>query len=48
MSQVGIMYPVFVQVLLTIAVYGKLAVARARAVRGMDRQRGNPDLAIRA
>jgi hypothetical protein len=46
MSQVGIMYPVFVQVLLTITVYGMLAVARARAVRGMDRQRGNPDLAM--
>ena len=40
------MYPVFVQVLLTITVYGMLAVARARAVRGMDRQRGNPDLAM--
>ena len=46
MSQVDIMYPVFVQVLLTIMVYGMLAVARARAVRGMDRQRGNPDLAM--
>ena len=46
MSQVGIMYPVFVQVLLTITVYGMLAVARARAVRSMDRQRGNPDLAM--
>ena len=46
MSQVDIMYPVFVQVLLTITVYGMLAVARARAVRGMDRQRGNPDLAM--
>jgi len=45
-SQVDIMYPVFVQVLLTITVYGMLAVARARAVRGMDRQRGNPDLAM--
>jgi len=46
MSQVGIMYPVFVQVLLTITVYGMLAVARGRAVRSMDRQRGNPDLAM--
>jgi hypothetical protein len=46
MSQVGIMYPVFVQVLLTITVYGMLAAARARAVRSMDRQRGNPDLAM--
>ena len=40
------MYPVFVQVLLTITVYGMLAVARGRAVRSMDRQRGNPDLAM--
>lgn len=46
MSQVDIMYPVFVQVLLTVSVYGLLAVARARAVRSMDRQRGNPDLAM--
>ncbi len=46
MSQVDIMYPVFVQVLLTITVYAMLAVARARAVRSMNRQRGNPDLAM--
>ena len=46
MSQVDIMYPVFVQVLLTITVYAMLAVARARAVRSMSRQRGNPDLAM--
>jgi hypothetical protein len=45
-SQVDIMYPVFVQVLLTITVYAMLAVARARAVRSMSRQRGNPDLAM--
>jgi len=45
-SQVDIMYPVFVQVLLTITVYAMLAVARARAVRSMNRQRGNPDLAM--
>ena len=36
----------FVQVLLTITVYGMRGAARARAVRGMDRQRGNPDLAM--
>jgi hypothetical protein len=45
-SQVDIMYPVFVQVLLTITVYAMLAVARARAVRSMNRQRGNPDMAM--
>ena len=46
MSQVAILYPVFVQVLLTITVYCLLGVARTRAVRGMERQRGNPDLAM--
>ena len=46
MSQVGIMYPVFVQVLLTIMVYGALFAARARAVRGMERKRGTPDIAM--
>jgi hypothetical protein len=46
MSQVAILYPVFVQVFLTLAVLASLAVARVRAVRTMDRQRGNPDLAL--
>ena len=46
MNQVAILYPVFVQVLLTLAVLGSLAVARGRAIRTMDRQRGNPDLAM--
>jgi hypothetical protein len=46
MSQVAILYPVFVQVFLTLAVLASLAVARARAIRTMDRQRGNPDLAL--
>jgi hypothetical protein len=46
MSQVVILYPVFVQVLLTLTVLASLAVARARAIRTMDRQRGNPDLAL--
>ncbi len=45
-NQVAIFYPVFVQVLLTIAVYGLLAVSRARAIGGMNRGRGNPDLAL--
>jgi len=40
------MYPVFVQVLLTIMVYGALFAARARAVRGMERKRGTPDIAM--
>ena len=47
MNQVGILYPVFAQVLLTFAVYGLLAVARARAVAAMDRQqRKNPELLL--
>jgi hypothetical protein len=45
-NQVAILYPVFVQVFLTLGVLALLAVARARAVRTMDRQRGNPDLAL--
>jgi hypothetical protein len=45
-NQVAILYPVFVQVLLTFAVYGLLAVARARAISTMNRGRGNPDLAL--
>jgi hypothetical protein len=45
-NQVAIMYPVFVQVLLTLSMYGLLGVARARALRSMDRPRGSPDLAM--
>jgi hypothetical protein len=45
-NQIAILYPVFVQVFLTLGVLALLAVARARAVRSMDRQRGNPDLAL--
>jgi hypothetical protein len=45
-NQVAILYPVFVQVLLTFLVYGLLATRRARAVRESDRVRGNPDLAM--
>jgi hypothetical protein len=45
-TQIAILYPVFVQVFLTLAVLASLAVARARAIRTMDRQRGNPDLAM--
>ena len=46
MSQVAILYPVFVQVLLVVVVGMSMAAARARAVKTVDRQRGNPDLAM--
>jgi hypothetical protein len=46
MNQIAILYPVFVQALLTIAIGGMMAIARARAIATMDRQRGNPDLAL--
>ena len=46
MNQVAILYPVFVQVLLVVVVGMSMAAARARAVKTMDRQRGNPDLAL--
>jgi len=45
-NQVAILYPVFVQVLLTVMVYVLLAVSRAQAISRMDRGRGNPDLAL--
>ena len=45
-NQVAILYPVFVQVLLVVVVGVSMAGARARAVKTMDRQRGNPDLAM--
>ncbi|HEU4379686.1 MAG TPA: MAPEG family protein [Hyphomicrobiaceae bacterium] len=46
MTQVDIMYPVFVQVLLTMLVYGALFAARARAISRMERTRGTPDIAM--
>jgi hypothetical protein len=46
MQQIDILYPVFVQVLLTFVVYGLLAVARAPAISRLDRGRGNPELAL--
>jgi hypothetical protein len=46
MTQVAIMYPVFVQVLLTVMVYGALFAARARAINNMERKRGTPDIAM--
>jgi hypothetical protein len=46
MNQVAILYPVFVQVLLTFIVYGLLGTRRARAVKEADRARGSGDLAM--
>ena len=46
MNQVAILYPVFVQVLLVVVVGMSMAVARARAVKTVGRERGNPDLAM--
>lgn len=46
MNQVPILYPVFVQVLLVVVVGSLMAAARSRAIKTMDRQRGNPDLAM--
>ena len=46
MNQVAILYPVFVQVLLTITVYCLLGVARSRALRAAGRSRGSADLAM--
>jgi hypothetical protein len=46
MNQVVILYPVFVQVLLTFVVYGLLAVARGRAIAAMDRGSRGAELAL--
>ena len=46
MNQVVILYPVFVQVLLTFIVYGLLAVARGRAIAAMDRGSRGAELAL--
>ena len=46
MNQVAIVYPVFVQVLLTVVVYFLLLAARARALRAAGRQRGSGDIAM--
>ena len=46
MNQVVILYPVFVQVLLTFVVYGLLAVARGRALAAMDRGSRGAELAL--
>ncbi|HEU0061060.1 MAG TPA: MAPEG family protein [Hyphomicrobiaceae bacterium] len=46
MHQVVILYPVFVQVLLTFLVYGLLAVARSHAIAAMAQRGGGADLAL--
>jgi hypothetical protein len=46
MNQVAILYPVFVLVLLVFVVGIRMATARGSAIKTMDRQRGNPDLAM--
>lgn len=45
-SQIAILYPVFVQVLLTVVVYCLLLAARARAMGAAGRQRGSGDIAM--
>jgi hypothetical protein len=45
-SQVVILYPVFVQVLLTVLVYCLLLAARARAIKATGAQRGSGDIAM--
>jgi hypothetical protein len=45
-NQVAILYPVFVQVLLTLGVYVLLLAARFRAVREAGRLRGGADIAL--
>ncbi len=46
MNQVAIIYPVFVQVLLTVAVYVLLFAARARALAAAGSKRGTGDFAM--
>ena len=46
MNQVAILYPVFVQVLLTFCVYALLTFARSRALKDAGRTRGSSDLAM--
>jgi hypothetical protein len=45
-SQIAILYPVFVQVLLTVLVYCLLLAARARAIKATGAQRGSGDIAM--
>ena len=46
MSQVAILYPVFVQVLLTLSVYCLLSLARFRAIAAAGRPAGKGDVAM--
>jgi len=45
-NQVAILYPVFVQVLLTVLVYCLLLAARARAIKAAGSPRGSGDIAM--
>jgi hypothetical protein len=45
-NQIAILYPVFVQVLLTMVVYVLLLGARARAIGAAGRKRGSGDIAM--
>jgi hypothetical protein len=45
-NQIAILYPVFVQVLLTVVVYSLLLTARSRALSSAGRQRGSGDIAM--
>jgi hypothetical protein len=45
-NKVAILYPVFVQVLLTLSVYCLLLAARYRAIRVSGRPRGTADIAL--
>ena len=46
MNQVAILYPVFVQVLLTVVVYFLLLAARYRAIKVAGQPRGSADIAL--
>lgn len=46
MTQVAILYPLFVQIFLTFAVLISLAFARGRAIRKIEGGRGNAELAM--
>jgi hypothetical protein len=45
-NQLAILYPVFVQVLLTIVVYCLLLASRGRALKAAGRQRGSGEIAM--
>lgn len=47
MTQVAILYPVFVQVLLVLVVCVLMAIARARHIASLPGGRANPDLSVK-